>query len=173
MRGPGRYCRAMRILFAALRLVVAAGVTAAIIAQLALSISLWSEAGGNLGVYIQNFFSFFTIESNVLTVVVCLVGAVLLLARREGADPTWFNNLRPATATYMIVTPHEPGLLPRWLAEKGVTQIIAGGMGARAQQLFAERGIQVVTGAPADDPETLVKAFLSGTLVTGENACDH
>lgn len=104
MRGPGRYCRAMRILFAALRLVVAAGVTAAIIAQLALSVSLWSEAGVDLGVYIQNFFSFFTIESNVLTVVVCLVGAVLLLARREGADPTWFNNLRAATATYMIVT---------------------------------------------------------------------
>lgn len=79
-----------------------------------------------------------------------------------------------ATGKTMVTPPpHEPGLLPRWLAEKGVTQIIAGGMGARAQQLFAERGIQVVTGAPADDPETLVKAFLSGTLVTGENACDH
>ncbi|MGE4564918.1 MAG: iron-sulfur cluster carrier protein MrpORP [Victivallaceae bacterium] len=69
--------------------------------------------------------------------------------------------------------PHEPGLLPRWLAEKGVTLIIAGGMGARAQQLFAERDIQVITGAPADDPEQLVAAFLNGTLVTGENACDH
>lgn len=75
--------------------------------------------------------------------------------------------------TTVTPPPHEPGLLPCWLAEQGVTQIIAGGMGARAQQLFAERGIQVVTGAPADAPETLVKAFLSGTLVTGENACDH
>lgn len=94
----------MRILFAALRLVVAAGVTAAIVAQLVLSIGLWTDAGVDLGVYVTNFFSFFTIESNVLTVVVCLIGAVLLIARREGADPGWFTGLRAATATYMIVT---------------------------------------------------------------------
>lgn len=75
--------------------------------------------------------------------------------------------------TLVTPPPHEPGLLPRWLAEKGVTLIIAGGMGVRAQQLFAERDIQVITGAPADDPELLVAAFLNGTLATGENACDH
>ncbi|MCK7542001.1 MAG: hypothetical protein MZV63_69485 [Marinilabiliales bacterium] len=32
--------------------------------------------------------------------------------------------------------PHEPGLLPGWLAEKGVTDVIAGGMGQRAIGLF-------------------------------------
>ena len=69
--------------------------------------------------------------------------------------------------------PHEPGLLPRWLAEQGVTVILAGGMGSRAQGLFAERGIQVVTGATGGTPEELVKAFLDGTLETGANACDH
>ncbi len=31
---------------------------------------------------------------------------------------------------------HEPGLLPQWLAEKGVSLVIAGGMGSRAQGLF-------------------------------------
>ena len=36
--------------------------------------------------------------------------------------------------------PHEPGLLPRWLGEKGVHVIIAGGMGARAQELFNRAG---------------------------------
>jgi len=52
--------------------------------------------------------------------------------------------------------PHEPGLLPRWLGEKGVNVIVAGGMGSRAQQLFAESGISVSIGAPADDPEKIV-----------------
>jgi predicted Fe-Mo cluster-binding NifX family protein len=43
--------------------------------------------------------------------------------------------------------PHQPGLLPPWLAEQGAEVIIAGGMGVRAQQLFAVQGIQVVVGA--------------------------
>jgi len=69
--------------------------------------------------------------------------------------------------------PHEPGLLPAWLAEKGATHIIAGGMGQRAQDLFAQNGIAVVVGAAPEAPEELVKRFLDGSLVTGENSCDH
>ena len=69
--------------------------------------------------------------------------------------------------------PHEPGLLPRWLRELGADVIIAGGMGQRAQQLFAQHGITVVVGAPADTPEQLASAYLSGTLQAGENICDH
>lgn len=69
--------------------------------------------------------------------------------------------------------PHEPGALPRWLHEQGAELIIAGGMGRRAQQLFAEQGIRVVVGAPADAPEALVAAYLDGSLVSGENLCDH
>jgi predicted Fe-Mo cluster-binding NifX family protein len=68
---------------------------------------------------------------------------------------------------------HEPGLLPRWLAERGATVIIAGGMGQRAQGLFTENGIKVVVGAPAGEPEALVRAYLEGTLATGANVCDH
>jgi predicted Fe-Mo cluster-binding NifX family protein len=69
--------------------------------------------------------------------------------------------------------PHEPGLLPRWLAERGANVIIAGGMGQRAQSLFAGQGITVVVGAPAETPEQLVGQYLSGTLTTGKNFCDH
>ncbi|OPZ14218.1 MAG: Dinitrogenase iron-molybdenum cofactor [candidate division BRC1 bacterium ADurb.BinA364] len=69
--------------------------------------------------------------------------------------------------------PHQPGLLPPWLAERGATMIIAGGMGQRAQALFAERNIQAIVGAPAATPETLAADFLSGALKTGENICDH
>ena len=69
--------------------------------------------------------------------------------------------------------PHEPGLLPKWIAEQGARLVIAGGMGQRAQQLFTQNQIQVVTGAPADSPENLVTAYLNNTLQTGANACDH
>jgi len=69
--------------------------------------------------------------------------------------------------------PHEPGLLPKWLAERGANLIIAGGMGQRAQDLFCQHGIEVVIGAPSETPETLVNSYLAGTLKGGENVCDH
>ncbi len=69
--------------------------------------------------------------------------------------------------------PHEPGVLPKWLHEMGAHVIIAGGMGSRAQQLFVENGIKVITGAPMDTPESLVRQYLSDKLVTGANVCDH
>ena len=68
---------------------------------------------------------------------------------------------------------HEPGVLPRWLYDLGAQVIIAGGMGSRAQQLFEENGIRVITGAPVDPPESLVNQYLAGLLVTGDNVCDH
>lgn len=69
--------------------------------------------------------------------------------------------------------PHEPGLLPVWLKEKGAHLIIAGGMGSRAQGLFTEKGIDVIIGASSDNPEEVVKDYLNGNLKTGENICDH
>ena len=73
-----------------------------------------------------------------------------------------------------IVAPeHQPGLLPPWLAERGAKVIIAGGMGSRAQQLFAQQGIAVIVGVPADTPERIVGEYLAGTLKSGENLCDH
>jgi predicted Fe-Mo cluster-binding NifX family protein len=76
-------------------------------------------------------------------------------------------------STTIKAPPHEPGLLPKWLAEKGATCIIAGGMGQRAQDLFTQQNIGVVVGAPSETPENIVKAYLDGTLTTGSNLCDH
>jgi predicted Fe-Mo cluster-binding NifX family protein len=59
------------------------------------------------------------------------------------------------------------------LGELGVNLIIAGGMGQRALSLFTEQGIRVITGAPNLAPDTLVKQYLAGNLVTGPNVCDH
>jgi len=68
---------------------------------------------------------------------------------------------------------HEPGVLPAFLAEHGASVIIAGGMGSRAVTLFEDNRIQVVLGAPEDDPEIVMKAYLAGTLATIDNVCDH
>jgi ATP-binding protein involved in chromosome partitioning len=68
---------------------------------------------------------------------------------------------------------HAPGVLPKWLHENNVSVIIAGGMGQRAQQLFAQNNIKVVIGASDGSPEELVSAYLEDTLETGDNICDH
>ena len=74
-----------------------------------------------------------------------------------------------------LLTPpaHEPGVLPKWLAEMGANVIIAGGMGQRAQQLFTQNNIKVIVGAPDAEPEELVNQYLNGWLVCGTNVCDH
>jgi len=46
-------------------------------------------------------------------------------------------------------------------------------MGESAQGLLREKGIEVVLGAPMDAPEVLANQYLSGTLITGNNVCDH
>ena len=78
------------------------------------------------------------------------------------------------TASTEVEAPeHQPGLLPPWLKERGVSLVIAGGMGARAHALFQAVSIEVLTGAPADSAATLVQQYLDGKLVPSENACDH
>ena len=69
--------------------------------------------------------------------------------------------------------PHEPGVLPKWLSGLHVELIIAGGMGQRAQQLFAQNNIDVVVGAPDNEAQELVSQYLAGQLQAGENICDH
>lgn len=68
---------------------------------------------------------------------------------------------------------HQPGLLPEWLAEQGVSFVIAVGMGSRAQSLFQQHRIGVVIGALEGNPEKVVADYLNGKLAMGENICDH
>ena len=69
--------------------------------------------------------------------------------------------------------PHEPGLLPGWLAEKGVTDVIAGGMGQRAIDLFNQQKINVFVGAQIKSPKELATDLLNNSLSAGANYCDH
>lgn len=69
--------------------------------------------------------------------------------------------------------PHQPGLLPPWLAERGVTDVIAGGMGQRAIQLFKQNGVNVFVGAPKIRAKELLEGFVSNELAFSANYCDH
>ncbi|MCD6277111.1 NifB/NifX family molybdenum-iron cluster-binding protein [candidate division WOR-3 bacterium] len=42
---------------------------------------------------------------------------------------------------------HQVGVVPQWIKENGAEMIVAGGMGPRAQQMFASFGIRPVVGA--------------------------
>jgi len=73
------------------------------------------------------------------------------------------------------VTPpeHQPGLYPRWISEYKVTDVIAGGMGQKAIQLFNEQDINVFVGAPTKPAKELVNDFLNNKLELQANYCDH
>lgn len=75
--------------------------------------------------------------------------------------------------TLVTPPPHEPGLLPAWLAEKGVTDVIAGGMGQRAIDLFNRQNINVFVGAPLKSHTELANDLLNNSLAAGANYCDH
>ena len=73
----------------------------------------------------------------------------------------------------LVSPPHAPGLIPQWLRSLGIATVLTGGMGPRAQALFAEAGIDVICGVPPLPPEEAAERYLNGTLVVGRNACDH
>lgn len=73
------------------------------------------------------------------------------------------------------VTPpeHVPGLYPRWVAQFGVTDVIAGGMGQKAIDLFNEQKINVFVGAPIKNALELVTDFLNNKIDLSANYCNH
>lgn len=69
--------------------------------------------------------------------------------------------------------PHEPGVLPKWLAEQGVTDVLAGGMGHKAIQIFNYNDVNVFVGVPKLAAQELVTGFLNETIEFSANYCDH
>lgn len=69
--------------------------------------------------------------------------------------------------------PHEPGVIPKFLADKKVTDVLAGGMGQKAIQIFNYNEINVFVGAPKIAAKELVKGFLDGKIEFSANYCDH
>lgn len=89
-----------------LRVAAALLILAAIVAQLRATIGLAVENERDLATTIVNFFSFFTIQSNLLAAIMLLVGAFWTWRRDGGEDvePRWLSVALAAVTTYMIVT---------------------------------------------------------------------
>jgi len=83
-----------RLFVISYRWIIAALVVAAIVTQLVHTSGLKPPGGA------VNFFSFFTIEANIIAVVVFVIGAI------PGREPNsrWYDLVRGAAATYMSVT---------------------------------------------------------------------
>ena len=67
---------------------------------------------------------------------------------------------------------HEPGFLPKFLAEKGVQKIICCGIGPRAVQLFESLGIEVIAGVEGNIEEA-IREFIEGKLKSDFSKCEH
>lgn len=65
---------------------------------------------------------------------------------------------------------HQPHFLPKFLHQKGVECIIAGGMGVRAQEMFYEAGIQTILGVQGKIDD-VIEQLRKGTLKGGESLC--
>ena len=74
-------------------------------------------------------------------------------------------------STEVIENPgHHPGFIPRFLHERGVRSIVAGGMGQRASALFQELGMQAFVGV-SGPVSGVIDRILAGTLASGESLC--
>lgn len=67
---------------------------------------------------------------------------------------------------------HQPGMLPKYLADHDIDCIIAGGMGPRAEDLCANYGIKVITGV-LGLVNDVVASYLDDTLKIGDSSCEH
>ncbi|HOD34900.1 MAG TPA: NifB/NifX family molybdenum-iron cluster-binding protein [Syntrophales bacterium] len=73
--------------------------------------------------------------------------------------------------TQTIANPgHQPGFIPRFLHERGVSCILAGGMGPRASGFFEELGMQAIVGV-SGKIDNVLDQLLKGTLRGGESLC--
>ncbi len=73
----------------------------------------------------------------------------------------------------LVPPPHEPGVLPRWLGEMGATDILAGGMGQQAIQLFLSNNINVFVGVATKSAKELAQDLINDNLQSGANYCSH
>lgn len=95
---------------AVIRLAGAALIVAALCDQLLVTVRTAIDSptpyGAHIPTVVANFFSFFTVESNVLAAFTLIIAAVWALThgQRATVEPLWLGVLIACAATYMIVT---------------------------------------------------------------------
>ena len=68
---------------------------------------------------------------------------------------------------------HQPGAFPKFMLDNNINVLIAGGIGGRAIQILNAKNVEVLTGAPSEAPEKVVKDYLAGNLSTTNEVCNH
>ena len=58
-----------------------------------------------------------------------------------------------------------------WIAEQGVSKVLAGGMGAGPIMSFAQNGVEVIVGCPELPIREIIEKYLSDSLNAGVNSC--
>ena len=73
----------------------------------------------------------------------------------------------------ILPTPeHNPGAYPKYLADNKVTDVILGGVGQRAIDIFTHHKITVHTGVAVNKTRILAEELLKNTLKVSDNSCD-
>lgn len=111
------------------RLAAAALGLTAIIRQLTLAIGNALRAdtawAGHVPTVVANFFSYFTILSNLIAVATLIIAAVWMLRTRPStqAEPAWLATLLVCASTYMIVTGIVYNALLRHISIAGISDV--------------------------------------------------
>jgi len=111
-----------------LRLAAAALGIAALVRQISQTIGnaqvSTTEWGSHIPTVVANFFSYFTVLSNIGAAVSLIIGAIWMLRTRDStqAEPRWLAVLFACTSTYMIVTGIVYNLLLRNIPLDGVSE---------------------------------------------------
>ena len=68
---------------------------------------------------------------------------------------------------------HQPGSFPNLLIDRGVSDVITGGIGLKAIEIFNKHKINVFVGVNMKDMKELVQDYLDGILETDGNLCNY
>lgn len=68
---------------------------------------------------------------------------------------------------------HQPGFLPGFLKAQGAELVIAGGMGGRAQDLFADQGIALIVGISGKIKDVIAQYEKGLLKSTGAVCSEH
>lgn len=69
--------------------------------------------------------------------------------------------------------PHEPGVIPKWLVQNQITDVITSGIGQKASKILSHFNVKVHKGAQKLEATTLVEGLLNETLNLTDENCNH
>ncbi len=67
--------------------------------------------------------------------------------------------------------PHNHNVLADFLHEKGVTDVVCGGIGSGAINALTAKGINIQSGAPELEIDAVIQQYMDGTLECGDGTC--